>query len=334
VRKAFYALLCLLCFAGGAYVWKVKNTGLVLPAKEEASPKQAVELTPNSVVVQVGNARITQDDIDWEYNLLTEGVFDKDSLTPIPDLGSHYHEELAPLRKALVGAVVERKLLFQFIQQDRDFAFDDSRRYSSCLAEWQQSVQSGAAFAQGKGKERLKARLCERSILNQYLKERLFTAIKVEDSEVVEYYKNHEADYKQPERAEIRQILLGDETEARKWRAQVNPHNFAEIARNHSLGPEAEKGGRLGPFAKGAMPAVFEVAFRMKKGEISDVMKSNYGYHIIMLLEKYPKSELSLEEARSKVVAAIRKKKEEDEYGRWVERALAAINVSSPQTAW
>jgi peptidyl-prolyl cis-trans isomerase C len=164
--------------------------------------------------------------------------------------------------------------------------------------------------------------------------ERLFTKIRITDQEITEYFKNHQNEFKLPERVEIRQILLGDESDAKKVRAQTTAHNFAEMARQHSLSAEAERGGLLGPFPKGGMPAVFEYAFHMHKGQVSEILKSNYGYHIIMLLEKYPKKDLSLDEARPRIIALLKKKHEEQEYRKWVDRALAAISVTSPKPAW
>ncbi len=333
--KLLYALLAVAFFAIGAYVFKVKNTGQTIALEQvDAPPPQVFQ--PTAVVVEVGGEKVTQEDIDWEYELLTDGLDDKEALTPIPDLGQRYAEEMAALRKSLVSNVVERKLLYQFLQQDREFSFDDPQRYMSCMTEWQEGVKAAESKALGAkgGKERLKSRLCERSILDQYMQERIFAKIKLEDREVVEYYKNHQNEFKLQERVEIRQILLGDEDEAKKVRSRTNHSNFAEMAREHSLSPEAERGGHLGPFPKGGMPAVFEYAFHMKKGEVSEVLKSNYGYHIIMLLEKYPKKDLSLDEARPRITAILKKKHEEEAYRKWVDQALAAISVASPKPVW
>lgn len=335
MRHYAYAAICISCFAGGAYVWKIANTGLSQASKAPIPSNKAAEIGGPQTVVEVGAERISQDDIDWEYGLVTEGIFDKDSLTPIPDLGARYHAELAPLRKQLVSAVIERKLLYQFVQQDHDFTANDPARYSKCLTQWQEVLKSqGPEMFMNGGKDRLKSRLCERSILDQYIKERLFKDIAISEAEIVEYFKNHLSEFQSPEKIEVRQVLLGSEDEAKRWRAQINPHNFESIARQYSIAPEGAQGGHLGPFAKGSMPAVFEAAFHLKKGEISPVLKSNYGYHIILLLEHYPKVEPSLEQARPKVFSLLRKKKQDEAYEHWVEKALAAINVMVPKAAF
>ena len=83
---------------------------------------------------------------------------------------------------------------------------------------------------------------------------------------------------------------------------------LAEMAKEHSLSPEAERGGHLGPFPKGGMPAVFEYAFHMKKGDVSEVLKSNYGYHIIMLTDikapRQPRALISSAQAGKDTVLA------------------------------
>src|SRR6185312_8365455 len=98
-----------------AYLWKLKNGAFTVetPAATAAtggitavSPDTgAVVRTSPLPVVEVGKERITQDDIDWEYGLVTSGVFDKDSLTPIPDLGSRRQQALQPLRQQLLQTV-------------------------------------------------------------------------------------------------------------------------------------------------------------------------------------------------------------------------------------
>lgn len=335
MRKAFYVAACIGVFAVGAYVWRVKNTGLSKMVDEEGDRAAASEFERSPVVVEVDDEKVLKEDIDWEYDVVTADVDDKETLTPIPNLGARYEEEMGTLRKALISSVIERKVLYHYVKRDRDFRFDDPSRYTACLTEWQASVRNQVRAVQLRGgKDRLKSRLCERSILDQYMKERLFSKVTVADADVVEYFKNHMNEFKRPERVIIRHILLGDEDEAKKVRNLVNPTNFGDVARAKSIAPEADKGGRLGPFAKGVMPSVFDVAFQMKRNDISDVLKSNYGYHLIMVLDKQAKQNPSLEDARPQIEATLRKVKEEEEYKNWVDLALASISVNVPKATW
>lgn len=334
--KYLYLVVCALFFGAGAYIWKVKNTGAAnLEAVAPLASPPPEELRRSGPLVEIAGEHITEDDVDWEYSLVTQGVFGNAELTQIPDLGVHYKDELKPLRKALIANIIERKLLFKFVQQDKNFIVDDPVRYTQCMNEFQDTVKNnGKAFTTKDNRSRLKNRLCERSILDQYLKEKVFAELGVSEAEALEYYKNHRAEYKAPERVTIKQVVVADESEAKKIRAQINTQNFEDVARAKSISPEAEQGGRLGPFTKNAIPSLFELAYQMKKGEISPVVKTPYGYHIIMLIDKAPREELGFDVVRKKVIASLRKQREEAEYQKWVERALASISVNSPKPLW
>lgn len=342
MRYAIYFALSALLFALGVYVWKAQHSGILASSSANDALAHRSELSnpdhipaQTSVVVEVAGEKLHKDEVDWEYNLLIEGVFEKDTMTPIPDLGVRYHDELQSLRKALIASLVERKLLVAYIKTDKNFDAMDPGRFSACLNAWQEVVNSGGKLISTReNKLRLKARLCERSILEQYLKERIFSQVTVRDEEVVEYYKNHASEYRIPERVVIRQVLLPDEPAAKRVRNQINQHNFDDLAKAHSIAPEAVHGGRLGPFAKGGMPNVFDVAFHMKKGEISPILKSPYGYHVILLVDKFPSTQASLDEVRSEIQTLLRRKQEQEEYKKLVERALATVHVSTPAPLW
>jgi hypothetical protein len=342
--RLLYLVACLACIGVGAYVWKVKHTGIAVTpvvAEEAAVPTAP----PSPIVVTVGGEKVTQEDVDWEYAVATNEVVgkgplaaggeDAGGLTPIPDLGARYQVEMLPLKRAIVSTIIERKVLYTYLRVDKEFDYDDPARYSACLREWQNAVsgKAPAVLARG-GKERLKARLCERSILDQYLRERVFQGVAVTDAEVVEYFKNRPGEFVEPERVTIRQILVANESEAKRLRGQLNAANFADLAKRHSIAPEGEQGGKLGPFSQASVPSLFEIAAHMRKGEISDVVKSPYGFHIVMLLEHFPKRELGLDGAKPKIRAILRKKREEEAYQKWVERALVAVSITTPKSAF
>jgi len=88
-----------------------------------------------------------------------------------------------------------------------------------------------------------------------------------------------------------------------------SPDSFADLARKHSQDPgSAERGGDLDFFARGAMVKPFdEAVFAMEKGQISDVVESEFGYHLIRLMDiKRPKSK-SFEELRPEMELDLRK---------------------------
>lgn len=82
-------------------------------------------------------------------------------------------------------------------------------------------------------------------------------------------------------------ILVEDGELAKKLLKTVTPINFELMAKKHSTCPSAEKGGDLGWFGPGQMVKEFEtVAFKLKPGAISNLVKTEFGYHIIMVTGK------------------------------------------------
>ena len=118
---------------------------------------------------------------------------------------------------------------------------------------------------------------------------------KVSEAEVKAWYEGHQDQYSQPEERRASHILLttgnGDkdkvkaEAEALLAELQKNPAQFAELARKRSQDPgSASKGGDLGFFARGMMVKPFEeAAFSLKEGEMSGLVESDFGFHIIRL---------------------------------------------------
>jgi peptidyl-prolyl cis-trans isomerase D len=133
-------------------------------------------------------------------------------------------------------------------------------------------------------------------------------------------YEENFAKYNQAEEVKGRHILIqGDEAKAlekiKALRSKVNVKNFAEIAKKETEDPTGKaNGGDLGWFSKGRMVPEFEtVAFKMNKGDISEPIKTQFGYHIIMVEDKKPAQTKPLESVQNELAQmAIQKTKASD----------------------
>ena len=141
--------------------------------------------------------------------------------------------------------------------------------------------------------------MTEEQLKTQIIRINIQSKIHITEGEVEEYYKENIVDI--PNRSEmyqvgmiIRFIKAGDDTknkvlvEINKIRDKLNEgEDFAELAKEYSDGPSASNGGNLGFFGKGMMVKLFEdAAFALMPGEISEVIETQFGYHIIKVLEK------------------------------------------------
>ena len=133
-------------------------------------------------------------------------------------------------------------------------------------------------------------------------------------------YKANEARYKSPESRRASHILLKTgsdaETKAAKEKAegllaQVKkaPADFAKLAKQHSQDPgSAEKGGDLDWFSRGAMVKAFEEAvFSMKDGEISELVRSDFGFHIIRVSGIRPERVKPFDEVKAEIAADLKR---------------------------
>jgi len=125
-----------------------------------------------------------------------------------------------------------------------------------------------------------------KDILVSKLQEKLTTEVSVTDDEVAAYYGANQDQFIS---IKASHILIEDEEEAKKMLERVKKgENFNELALEYSVDPTAKDNkGDLGYFRKGQMVEPFETAaFALKAGEISELVKTDYGYHIIKLEDK------------------------------------------------
>jgi peptidyl-prolyl cis-trans isomerase D len=137
----------------------------------------------------------------------------------------------------------------------------------------------------------------------------------VRDEEVADYYASHRSEFTSPKTVEARHILLKVEADAteevdRSVRERIEEilkqarggKDFAKLAQEYSEGPTAANGGYLGKFQRDSMVKPFaDTAFSMKAGEISDPVRTQFGWHIIKVESIQEASTRSLDEARAEI---------------------------------
>ena len=125
------------------------------------------------------------------------------------------------------------------------------------------------------------------------------------------------------------QILVRTEAAAVEARRRIAGGTaFAEVAREISLSPDADRGGDLGYFARGQMPPEFdEVAFSLPRGQLSEVVASPYGFHLFLVVDRRPGRTRSDAELRADARTALLAGKREEAFRAWLADARARARI-------
>jgi len=168
--------------------------------------------------------------------------------------------------------------------------------------------------------------------------------VDVDEAALRGFYENHQENYGQPEQRQASHILIRLDADADQaavdaakqkitaLRERIEKgEDFAALAKEYSEDPgSAEAGGDLGYFGKGIMDPAFEAAaFALKKGEVSEPVRSSFGFHLIKVTGIKPSSVKSFEEARNQVEQDYRKAEGERLYFEMAEK-LADLSYEDP----
>jgi len=188
-------------------------------------------------------------------------------------------------------------------------------------------AKEGSSFEEFKEetkKHLMKMRLAQREVRSK---------IAVSEEEIGEYYSRHRDIYEGKESIRLKQILIAipngaDGETKKKLRMGAEEilkklkagEPFELMASRFSKGPEAQAGGDLGFVEKGTMfPSVEEAAFRLKEGELSEVVESPLGFHILKVVDRRGKGAKPLAVIREEIKNEITNEKMERKLQEWVQ---------------
>lgn len=155
--------------------------------------------------------------------------------------------------------------------------------------------------------------------------------VPVSDDEVAVYYQEHSGEFRVPETVTLHQILLPNSNEARDVRRRLarDPRSFEALARERSKGPEAEKGGLMGTFARGELPTELEsAAFALSPGSLSDIVETQLGFHVLKVEVKEPAREETLPEASVRIRTLLERQKADQRVRQFVSDLMAKAKVN------
>ncbi len=287
-----------------------------------SSPACQREEAPLGVLARVDGEIITLDDFNKAFQQMRlENQFSPGSHETLMQMKERFLDQL--IEEALVlqeakhlgVTVTEQELEAEIMRTKDDYKGESLREYLN---------------SQGLSFEDWRERVRQKILVEKTIRQGSRYEGGISTEEARQYYEAHRNDYMLSERVKARQIVVASRRNADKIISELKKgRNFEELAVENSLGPEARFGGDLGYFARGDMPEEFNVAFSLEKGEISEIVKSPYGFHIFKVEDKTPERQLNFEEVVEDVERKITQMRSEDQYYKWLEGLKRKAKIES-----
>lgn len=275
------------------------------------------------VVAIVGDRKITLHDINVQIKQHKSGVIHDQAESA---------ETLVKLRKALLSRLIDDTILEA--EADRQGITIDKEQLENqvrlLLGDYDESRLGLMLAGQDMTFDDWKAALAKNLKIKK-LTQSLDARIAVSDAEVKDFFQKNVDEFKVEERVRVMQIMVNDETTAEQIRKKlVGKADFTKLARQYSQSPDAADGGDMGFFGRGQMPQEFEDAvFRLREGDISDVVKSMYGFHIFKVVKTEKPRPMTFEEARDRIHELLLSQKREEEFKSWLENVKKGVTIKT-----
>lgn len=168
-----------------------------------------------------------------------------------------------------------------------------------------------------------------RSILAKYYLNDLFSNIVVDDDKIKKYYDENKNLYMSKYTFRAKHILVESEQKANQLKRDYeNGKSFEDLAKENSICPSKEVGGDLGEFSQGQMVLEFENAcIKAKIGEVTEPVKTQFGYHLIKLLSKTEPKQLEFEKVKEEIKNLLLKEKEKEIYVKRIDSLMEKANI-------
>ncbi len=194
---------------------------------------------------------------------------------------------------------------------------------------------------QGTSVEAIRKNFEESLLLQEVRRMEVDSKVSVSEPEIGERYRQHIAEYTEPAKIRLREIVVKFDAatevdqgqKARRLLQEIKQGaDFAEVARMHSESTSREAGGDLGFFEKGDLTdALANAAFALAPGEVSDVIRMPSAFYILRVEEKTDEKVKTLEEVRSEVADAIFQEKMNAQLAKYIqqlrERAIVEVKL-------
>lgn len=303
-----------------------------------ASPSLAEETKGSKSIVAVVNGdEITRADFDREMAIVQRQLLRMKK--PQSALN------LSEIKKEVLESLINKQLLYQeSLKQDITIS---EAELSEQMQKVKERFPDEKTFKEllkkeGLSLDKLQSQITRDLMLQRYIDTQFVKNITVSDQEAKDYYEGNLNMFKKPEQIQASHILIKVDPDAMeedkaKARAKLEKirkklkqgGDFAAFAGESSECPSKAKGGDLGYFGRGQMVKPFEdAAFSLKKGEVSDIVETGFGYHLIKVTDKKPETIITYNDVKEKLNQYLKQQKLRSKIGQYINKLKETAKIT------
>lgn len=253
------------------------------------------------------------------------------------DLNSEQgRQQQAEIQRVVLDQMIEQRLILQEARRRNALAGDP--QVDTAIEEIRKNFPSQGEFDMA---------LAQRGLTMSDLRERLRTNLTVQnlqaqvskaavsEEEIGKFYQENRREFDRPEQVRVRHILVESEAEARFVLARLSRgEKFEELARQLSKDPGSrEQGGDLGFVSRGQLVPEFErAAFALAPGQVSGIVRTQYGFHVIQGVTRQAAQPGTLADAREQIRRQLLGRKQEADFTAWLKQVKESAKITRSDT--
>ena len=298
--------------------------------------KQEVKTSPDDIMVRVNGTAITRLEVERAVKVMLAQNQIEQPLEP---------EVMKQAEAAALEQLTSAELLYQ--EAAKLEVPDLDKQVAEKVAQNRAKFSTDAEFEQALNGVNMTAKdmqdFTRKDILiGNFVEQRFAANAQVTEEEARKFYdENLDKFFKKPETAKASHILIGSaENASAEERAKAKEkaeallkrvkagEDFAALAKSDSSCPSSAQGGDLGSFSRGEMvPAFEQAAFALKPGEVSEVVETQFGYHIVKLTEKQEATTESFDNVKGKITEFLKREKVQKQLSEFVDEQRKAAKI-------
>jgi len=278
-------------------------------------PEAAAPVSADTVLVKFNDKTVTQADLDSEISQIRQMMKNRGGSS------QQFDAMLKNIKPQILEGLIVRKLIA--VECEREKITVTPEETAKEVETFQSTLPKKISLDDFLKQNGITREAFERDVGEQVKIEKLLKITPPTDQEIKAYYDENKANYEIPETVNARHILVAVDAaddaakkDAKKKKAEdlrkklVDGGDFAKLAEENSDCPSKAKGGSLGEFPRGNMvPAFEQAAFSLKTNEISGVVETEFGFHIIQTIGHNSPRTMTFDDVKGQIAFRLKSRK-------------------------